>query len=84
MLRGIQWKSNFNSYGEDVFQPKKISIKLLKLDLIEFPSNGTPCKKSFLDEDKGKVVADMWFHIQPCQSSCQRKTRLPNTKTRKA
>ncbi|PGH37835.1 MAG: site-specific DNA-methyltransferase, partial [Candidatus Nephrothrix sp. EaCA] len=34
-------------------------------DLVELTSNGTPSKRSYLDENKGKPVSDFWDDIVP-------------------
>jgi len=57
--------------------------KLIEQDLIEFTSNGTPCKKSFLDENKGKVVSDFWFDISPLNPVATERINYPTQKPEK-
>ena len=57
--------------------------KLLEQGLIEYTSTGTPNKRSFLDENKGKVVSDIWTDIAPLNPVAAERTAYPTQKPEK-
>ncbi len=58
---------------------EKIDI-LIENNLIELTSNGTPCKKSYLDENKGNPVSDWWDDIIPLNPVADERTDYPTQK----
>lgn len=44
---------------------QKVVDEYIARGIVELTSNGTPSKKSFLDENKGKPVSDWWDDIVP-------------------
>ena len=59
-------------FGEMVAPPsgrcwpsQKVVDEYIARGIVELTSNGTPSKKSFLDENKGKPVSDWWDDIVP-------------------
>ena len=47
---------------------------------VELTSNGTPSKKSYLDENKGSVVSDWWDDIIPLNPVAKERTAYPTQK----
>ena len=56
---------------------------LFKQNLIEYTSTGMPCKRSFLDENKGKVVSDFWGDIAPLNPVADERVDYPTQKPEK-
>ena len=54
--------------------------EMIKNNLIEMTSNGTPCKKSYLDENKGNPVSDWWEDIIPLNPVAAERTDYPTQK----
>lgn len=61
-----------NFFGELISPPsgrcwpsQKVVDEYIERGLVELTSNGTPSKKSFLDENKGKPVSGWWEDIIP-------------------
>lgn len=54
--------------------------KLISENRIEMTSNGTPSKKSYLDENKGYVIADWWDDIIPLNPVANERTTYPTQK----
>ena len=48
--------------------------------LIEFTSGGTPRKKQYLDESRGKIVDDTWIDIPPVNSQAIEDEAFPTQK----
>ena len=44
---------------------QKVVDEYIARGIVELTSNGTPSKKSFLDENKGKPVSDWWDDVVP-------------------
>ena len=44
---------------------QKVVDEYVSRGIVELTSNGTPSKKSFLDENKGKPVSDWWDDVVP-------------------
>lgn len=55
----------------------------IKLDLIELTSTGMPCKKGFLDTNKGKGVSDIWTDITPLNPVADERLNYPTQKPEK-
>lgn len=53
---------------------------LIAQDRVELTSNGTPSKKSYLDENKGNVVSDWWDDIIPLNPVANERTPYPTQK----
>lgn len=49
-------------------------------ELIELTSNGTPSKRSYLDENKGKPVSDFWDDIIPLNPVAEERLNYPTQK----
>src|SRR6218665_1577821 len=49
-------------------------------DLVELTSNGTPSKRSYLDENKGKPVSDFWDDIVPLNPVAEERLNYPTQK----
>jgi len=49
-------------------------------DLVELTSNGTPSKRSYLDENKGKPVSDFWDDIIPLNPVAEERLNYPTQK----
>ena len=54
--------------------------EMIENNLIELTSNGTPCKKSYLDENKGNPVSDWWEDIIPLNPVADERTDYPTQK----
>lgn len=54
--------------------------KLILENRVEMTSNGTPSKKSYLDENKGYVIADWWDDIIPLNPVANERTPYPTQK----
>jgi DNA modification methylase len=52
----------------------------IKEDLIELTSTGMPCKKSFLDTNKGKGISDIWTDITPLNPVADERLNYPTQK----
>lgn len=53
---------------------------LIAENRVELTSNGTPCKKSYLDENKGNPVSDWWEDIIPLNPVAAERTDYPTQK----
>lgn len=53
---------------------------LIAKGYVELTSNGTPSKKSYLDENKGNVVSDWWDDIIPLNPVANERTPYPTQK----
>lgn len=53
---------------------------LITQNRVELTSNGTPSKKSYLDENKGNVVSDWWDDIVPLNPVAGERTLYPTQK----
>ncbi|MDW1498356.1 MULTISPECIES: site-specific DNA-methyltransferase [Vibrio] len=62
-----------------IWSQEKIDEGLMN-GLIEFTSNGTPRKKQYLDENKGKPIDDIWNDIFPVNSQATENTGYPTQK----
>lgn len=62
-----------------IWSQEKIDQAILE-GLIEFTSNGTPRKKQYLDENKGKMIDDLWVDIYPVNSQAAEDTGYPTQK----
>ncbi|NCA22325.1 MAG: site-specific DNA-methyltransferase, partial [Crocinitomicaceae bacterium] len=62
------------------FPSQKFIDDLFSNELIEYTSTGTPCKRSFLDENKGKVVSDFWSDIVPLNPVAKERENYPTQK----
>ena len=61
--------------------PSQANIdRLIEENRIGYTSNNTPCKKSFLDENKGKVVSDFWQDLAPLNPVADERTGYPTQK----
>ena len=49
-------------------------------ELVELTSNGTPSKRSYLDENKGKPVSDFWDDIIPLNPVAEERLNYPTQK----
>jgi DNA methylase N-4/N-6 domain protein len=54
--------------------------KLISENRVEMTSSGTPSKKSYLDENKGYVIADWWDDIIPLNPVANERTTYPTQK----
>ncbi len=54
--------------------------ELISENRVELTSNGTPSKKSYLDENKGNVVSDWWDDIIPLNPVAAERTPYPTQK----
>ncbi|MDD6081684.1 MAG: site-specific DNA-methyltransferase [Oscillospiraceae bacterium] len=54
--------------------------ELIAQNRIELTSNGTPSKKSYLDENKGNVVSDWWDDVIPLNPVAAERTPYPTQK----
>ena len=54
--------------------------ELIADNRVELTSNGTPSKKSYLDENKGNVVSDWWDDIIPLNPVANERTAYPTQK----
>lgn len=54
--------------------------ELIKQNRIELTSNGTPSKRSYLDENKGNIVSDWWDDIIPLNPVAIERTPYPTQK----
>lgn len=54
--------------------------ELISQNRIELTSNGTPSKKSYLDENKGNVVSDWWNDVTPLNPVAAERTSYPTQK----
>ncbi len=54
--------------------------ELIAQNRVELTSNGTPSKKSYLDENKGNVVSDWWDDIIPLNPVANERTSYPTQK----
>ncbi len=59
-------------FGKPITPPKgkmwptqKVVDELIARNMIELTTNGTPCKRSYWDENKGRPVGDIWEDIIP-------------------
>lgn len=57
--------------------------KLMKEDMIGFTSEGTPCKKSYLDKNKGKVISNFWDSVEPLNPMASERIGYPTQKPEK-
>ena len=48
--------------------------------IVELTSNGTPSKRSFLDENKGKPISDWWGDVIPLNPVAQERLNYPTQK----
>jgi hypothetical protein len=62
------------------FPSQKTIDELIAKNLIELTSTGTPCKKSFVDENKGKVISDFWSDIAPLNPMASERFNYPTQK----
>lgn len=62
-----------------IWSQEKINEGLSR-GLIEFTSKGTPRKKQYLDENKGKPIDDIWNDIFPVNSQASENTGYPTQK----
>lgn len=53
---------------------------LIAENRVELTSNGTPCRKSYLDENKGNPVSDWWEDIIPLNPVAAERTDYPTQK----
>ena len=65
------------------FQSQKFIDDLFEKNLIEYTSTGMPCKRSFLDENKGKVISDFWGDIAPLNPVADERVGYPTQKPEK-
>lgn len=54
--------------------------QLIMENRVELTSNGTPSKKSYLDENKGNPVSDWWDDIVPLNPVATERTNYPTQK----
>lgn len=74
-------------FGKEIAPPagrcwpvqKKID-ELISENRVELTSNGTPSKKSYLDENNGKPVSDWWEDIIPLNPVAAERTDYPTQK----
>lgn len=52
----------------------------IKNNLVELTSNGTPSKRSYLDENRGKPVSDFWDDIVPLNPVADERLNYPTQK----
>jgi adenine specific DNA methylase Mod len=57
--------------------------KLLKQNRIGYTSNETPCRKSYLDENKGKVISNFWDSVEPLNPMAKERIGYPTQKPEK-
>ena len=65
------------------FPSQEYIDKLLKENMIGYTSNGTPCKKSYLDTNKGKIVSNFWDSIVPLNPVAKERIGYPTQKPEK-
>lgn len=76
--------------GEEIHPPKGRCFptqenidKLISEERIGFTSEGTPCRKSFLDENKGKVISNFWDSVEPLNPMANERIGYPTQKPEK-
>ena len=65
------------------FPSQEYINEMFEKDLIEYTSTGMPNKRSFLDENKGKVISDLWADIPPLNPVASERTDYPTQKPEK-
>jgi site-specific DNA-methyltransferase (adenine-specific)/adenine-specific DNA-methyltransferase len=76
-----------NFFGEMISPPngrcwpsQKVVDEYIQKGIVELTSNGTPSKRSYLDENKGMAVSDWWEDIIPLNPVATERTNYPTQK----